>query len=142
MKNGEINFTRYSIKITIPGEISLEDAISEISKKCRIVEVMVDNTIDTGEEEIIVHFSPNSRYLLYGEFDSLESALDLPDEIEIKGKSIVPPPSFVAFSSFFLREKKIYRTSFVAFSSANTFVAISSFFNFFLMSQILVFFKK
>mmetsp|Transcript_9149 Transcript_9149/g.9101 ORF Transcript_9149/g.9101 Transcript_9149/m.9101 type:complete len:157 (+) Transcript_9149:229-699(+) len=48
-KNGELNFQRYLIQVTLPVEIGIEEVIEYLSTKCKVVEVIADNTLRDGK---------------------------------------------------------------------------------------------
>ncbi|CAG9319122.1 unnamed protein product [Blepharisma stoltei] len=87
-RNGDINFLRYLMQVTLPIEIGIGDVLEALESRCRVVEVVIDNIMRDENTWYAVHFNPNSRYRIYGEFAKLEDAIDLPEEIVIKGRRI------------------------------------------------------
>ncbi|CAG9330119.1 unnamed protein product [Blepharisma stoltei] len=89
VEKGIINYARYRIGFTFPVGIPIEKVVEVASTRCRVVEVIVDNALNCGGDRYSVHFSPHSRYIIYGEFGNVEEALDMPDELFIDGKRVI-----------------------------------------------------
>ncbi|CAG9328037.1 unnamed protein product [Blepharisma stoltei] len=87
-REGEINYARYLIQVTLPAEVGIEAVTEALTNKCKIVEIIVDNTIRNMSTWYAVQFSPESKYKIYGGFRRLGDAIDLPEEIIIRGKRI------------------------------------------------------
>ncbi|CAG9323758.1 unnamed protein product [Blepharisma stoltei] len=86
----------------VPTGVALIEIVEELKKSCKVVEIIVEYVVSTEGESYSVHFSVNSRYSMYGEFESLEKAMDLSDAIVIRGRKsdwIMLPHSTVEFAN-------------------------------------------
>mmetsp|Transcript_8203 Transcript_8203/g.8056 ORF Transcript_8203/g.8056 Transcript_8203/m.8056 type:complete len:222 (+) Transcript_8203:98-763(+) len=87
-KNGELNFQRYLVQVTLPLEVGIEDVVDALASSCKVVEVVSENTLRDGDATYTVHFNTNSKYRIYAEFARIEEAIDLPEGLIIKGKRV------------------------------------------------------
>ncbi|CAG9333692.1 unnamed protein product [Blepharisma stoltei] len=88
LKEGEINYVSYRVQVVVPTGIAVEEIIQELNKVGKVVEVAVDDVISSEGKSYNAHFSTNSRYAFYLEFETLEKALDLTDEIIIRNRKV------------------------------------------------------